>query len=90
MPSMLPYGLVAIVCGVGIVVCFVIALCDAAKEGDEFVEELLYEHREECERQSDAALDDFFIAVDDAKTETLCEGLESVFALEAREPGVRR
>jgi hypothetical protein len=86
MPSMLPYGLVAVLCAVGALACLIYGLCSAAKEGDEFVDQLLCEHREECERQSDAALDDLFVAVDDAKTETLCEELESIFALEAREP----
>lgn len=91
MPSMLPYGLVAILCGVGIVGCFVIALCDAAKEGDELVEELFREHDEAAREQADAFLDAVRdIAADCCKSVhdelDVLDECEQIFALEAREP----
>lgn len=88
MPSMLPYGLVAILCGVGIVACFILALCDAAKEGDELVEELFREHDEAAREQADAFLDAVRdIAADCLKPEVgSVEWCESLHGLDAREP----
>lgn len=48
---------VPILCGVAILGLIVVAMCDAAKEGDELVEELFRDHDEAAREQADAFLD---------------------------------
>lgn len=86
---------VPILCGVAILGLIVVAMCDAAKEGDALVEELLCEHAEEAQEQADAFLDAVRdIAADCCKSVhdelDVLDECERIFALEAREPGVRR
>lgn len=79
---------VPILCGVAILGLIVLAMCDAAKEGDELVEELFREHDEAAREQADAFLD----AVRDIAADCLgpdvgsVEWCESLHGLDAREP----
>lgn len=82
-------------CGVAILGLIVLGLCDAAKEGDEFLPQLLEQHAEEAQEQADAFLDAVRdIAADCCKSVhdelDVLDECERIFALEAREPGVRR
>jgi hypothetical protein len=82
---------IGLACGVGLVGCLVYGLCSAAKEGDEFVEQLLCEHHEAAQQQ----LDDFFVAVDEIRAECLepepgsVEWLEDLFMRKPEKVGRR-
>lgn len=86
---------VPVLCVVGVVACFACGLAQAAKEGDEFLPQLLEQHAEAAQEQADAFLDAVRdIAADCCKSVhdelDVLDECERIFALDAREPGIRR